>query len=33
MIKGKFDRDAIMNSIYLTKAQQFWPLTDYLSGL
>jgi len=21
-----------MNSIFLTKAQQFWPLTDYLSG-
>ena len=32
MIKDDFDGVAIMTSIFLTKAQQFWPLTDYLSG-
>ena len=32
MIKDNFDHVAIMNSVLLTKAQQFLPLTDYLSG-
>jgi AraC-like DNA-binding protein len=32
IIKEDSDLMAIMNSVFLTKAQQFWPLTDYLSG-
>ena len=32
MINANFDHVANMNSILLTKALQFWPLTDYLSG-